>query len=377
MRTATLTDSPTGWLIEQAWPLWLQHGVDWAAGAFHESLDPATLTCPAPFRRLRVAARQTYVFAQAARAGVPRAEAALRLGMHFLRTHARQEDGGYAWRFGLDNAPIDQTRDLYDHAFVLLAFAEAAAVLPGAGLDGDAAALSAYIDRHFPHQAGGFRESLPDRAPRRQNPHMHLLEALLAAHETFGGCRYLDRAEALVALLLDRLLQPAEGALPEFFDPSLRPLRDAQGRFVVEPGHHFEWVWLLDRHLHLSRAAGREPPAAPIEAAMRRLMQHAEAHGIDAASGLVLASVHSDGTLCDPAIRLWPQTERLKAAAARPDLARIGAARCLELLGLHFAGAPPGLWQEWLRPGGTVDRSPAPASSLYHLTCALTAVAGR
>src|SRR3984885_11529395 len=120
---------PARWLEDHAWPLWLEHGIDWKRRAFHEHLDLASLGCHAEFRRLRVAARQTYVFSKAAGHGVPRAREAVVLGLDFLRGPARLPEGGFAWRFDLDNRPIDRTRDLYDHAFVLLAFATAAAVM--------------------------------------------------------------------------------------------------------------------------------------------------------------------------------------------------------------------------------------------------------
>jgi mannose/cellobiose epimerase-like protein (N-acyl-D-glucosamine 2-epimerase family) len=110
------------WLTDQAWPLWLEHGVDWQRSAFHEHLDPASLRCAASFRRLRVAARQTYVFSKAARYHIPHAKEAVALGLDFLQGPARLPDGGFAWRFDLDNQQIDPTLDLYDHAFVLLAF---------------------------------------------------------------------------------------------------------------------------------------------------------------------------------------------------------------------------------------------------------------
>ncbi len=66
------SEAPSGraglsWLADHAWPLWLEHGVDWQRRAFHEHLDSASLQCRASFRRLRVAARQTYVFSKAAR----------------------------------------------------------------------------------------------------------------------------------------------------------------------------------------------------------------------------------------------------------------------------------------------------------------------
>lgn len=360
--------SARAWLAEKAWPLWLEHGVDWRAGAYHEWLQP-DLGCTASYRRLRVVARQTYVFAQAAQAGVPRAREAVRLGVNFLRNHAKQDDGGYAWRFALDNAPTDQTRDLYDHAFVLLSLAHAAAALPkDRALPAEAAALLSYLDLRFSHPSGGYREAIPDKLPRRQNPHMHLLEALLAAHAAFDDMVYLARATEVVTLFLDRLLQPAESVLPEFFDAELRPARDARGCFVIEPGHHYEWVWLLDEYL---RATASSPHSVEIERAITMLMEHAERWGIDARTGLATDVIHSDGSVQSCSFRLWPQTERLKAVLRRPALSQASPATCIALLGSYLVGVPAGLWWERLSANGPVRGEASPASSLYHLTCAM------
>ena len=80
----------------------------------------------------------------------------------------------------------------------------------------------------------------------------------------------------------------------------------------------------------------------------------------------------SDGAVQDGAFRLWPQTERLKVAARRWTGAseQFGAAR--QALAKHMAGVRPGLWIERLDARGRDTGDPAPATSLYHLTTALT-----
>jgi mannose/cellobiose epimerase-like protein (N-acyl-D-glucosamine 2-epimerase family) len=371
------------WLTDHAWPLWLAHGVDWRRRAFHEHLDGASLQCHASFRRLRVAARQTYVFSKAARYGVPQAAEAVALGLDFLRGPARLADGGYAWRFDLDNRPTDETRDLYDHAFVLLAFSAAAGVVGADHVHEDALALLDYITTRFAHAEGGYAESIP--APggeRRQNPHMHLFEALLAATEAFGDTSFFKPAGALAALFAARFFQAREGALPEYYDAKLVPVRDA-GRFVAEPGHHHEWVWLIDWYQAVAAAAGA--PANPdltspdltspdltgpdLNETARSLFEFAERHGVSPASGLVMNGLWSDGAVADDGFRLWPQTERLKSVARlRPD----SLPAALAALERHFAGVHPGLWIERMDPGGQAAVEPSPATSLYHLTAALT-----
>jgi mannose/cellobiose epimerase-like protein (N-acyl-D-glucosamine 2-epimerase family) len=355
------------WLTDQTWPLWLAHGVDWQRGAFHEHLDPASLQCAAPFRRLRVAARQTYVFAKAARHGVPRAKEAVALGLDFLQGPAQLSDGGFAWRFDLDNRPIDETRDLYDHAFVLLAFSAAAEVVGADRVHADAVALVDHITARFAHPDGGYRDSIPDAHPRMQNPHMHLFEALLAASDAFGGERFFKCASDLAALFVLRLFQAREGALPESFDEALAPFAEA-GRFVAEPGHHYEWTWLLHRYEAVAAAMGVATDPN-LQLAADAFFEFAELHGVNPSSGLVMNRLWSDGTVSDGGFRLWPQTERLKAVARRrPD--RIPAA--LEAIERHFAGARPGLWIERMDAGGHAIAEPAPATSLYHLTAAFT-----
>jgi mannose/cellobiose epimerase-like protein (N-acyl-D-glucosamine 2-epimerase family) len=355
------------WLTDHAWPLWLAHGIDWQRGAFHEHLDADSLECYAAFRRLRVAARQTYVFSKAARYGVPLAKEAVALGLDFLRGPARLADGGFAWRFDLGNQPIDRTRDLYDHAFVLLAFATAADVVGADHVRADAVALLEHIATQFVHPGGGYCEGIPTAQRRRQNPHMHLFEALLTASEAFGSERFFDYASDLAALFAARFFQAKDGALAESFDEELAPLREA-GRFAAEPGHHYEWTWLLHRHMAIAAAMGC-PVDPELQSAADSLFEFAERHGVNRSNGLVVNGLWSDGQVSDGSFRLWPQTERLKAVARRR---RGQVAKARGALERHLAGARPGLWIERLDAGGQPIAEPAPATSLYHLTAALT-----
>lgn len=345
-----------GWLAGAAWPLWLAHGVDWQRRAFHESLTLEDRRCPATLRRLRVAARQVYVFSQAHRHGLPRAAEAVELGIDFLRRRAALPGGGYAWRFDLDGRVTDARIDLYDQAFVLLALSAATAVLPVAPLRELALALDGFIEARMAHPAGGYVESLPPALPRRQNPHMHLLEARLAAAEAFGEPRFLDRAAPLVALFRERLFR--DGIVVEFHDDNWNPVPP----HVAEPGHHCEWIWLLHRHARLSGMS------VPAETA--RLQDFVDRHGRGPATGgALLDGVAPDGSPAAAGARLWPQTERLKSEALRrpPDPATRRAAA----MALAAYLRPDGLWHERRLPDGRLSEEPAPASSLYHLTCGI------
>lgn len=353
------------WLREAAWPLWLDRGVDRARGGFFEALDLRTHRCTAPFRRLRVAARQIVVFSEAHTAGLDGAADAVRLGLAFLEQRAAQPEGGFAWRFDLAHAPTDLTRDLYDHAFVLLAYASAAAVQGADAMRPRALDLLAWLDDALAHEHGGYLESLPPALPRRQNPHMHLLEALLAAHEAFGDSVFLTRAREVLDVFASRLFDHKAGALPEYFDDRLQAER-RDGVFQVEPGHHCEWVWLL----HWANALGAGVATGDVAA---RLMAFVDRHGIDPAHGSAFDLVGSDGTVLSAGSRLWPQAERLKAEFLRPDPAPARQLQAIATLRAYLR--PDGLWHERREATGALSDEPAPASSLYHLTCAITTVA--
>ena len=344
------------WLEQRAWPLWLAHGIDRRRGGFHEFLTLDGLGCDAGYRRLRVLARQVYVFSEAHRRGLPGAAAAVEMGVDALRRQAALPGGGYAWRFDLDGRVTDGRVDLYDQAFVLLALSAATAVLPAGVLRPLALALDGFIDAAMAHPAGGYRESLPPALPRRQNPHMHLLEARLAAAESFGEPRFLEGADRLVALFRQRFCAPAAEPealrLIEFFGETWDPVAPP----VAEPGHHCEWVWLLHRHARLRGVA--VPPEAE---ALRRFVDR---HGAGPWGGLV-DGVLPGGAVAAPGARLWPQTERLKADALRDPAAPDARAALAAYL------RPDGLWHERRLPDGRLSQEAAPASSLYHLTCGI------
>ena len=162
------------------------------------------------------------------------------------------------------------------------------------------------------------------------------------------------------------MIDPETGALPEFFDDSLRPER-RNGIFLVEPGHHCEWVWLL----HRAQALGAQLDGA--EAIAARLMAFVDRHGVEAVRGGIIDLVGSNGAVLDIGARLWPQTERLKAEFLRPDPDVRRQQQAIGVLQTYLRR--DGLWHERRGADGTLSDQPAPASSLYHLTCAITTVA--
>ena len=106
--------------------------------------------------------------------------------------------------------------------------------------------------------------------------------------------------------------------------------------------------------------------------AARRLFQ-AGRRGFDPGLGMIVNALHDDGSVRDPAARLWPQTEHLKAALA---LGQEGEALEAANAMAAFLDTPVrGVWRERRAAHSGYIVQPAPATSLYHLYLAIRELA--
>lgn len=359
----------TAWLFGDALPLWWQTGADHGGWGYHESLSLQGRPTGAD-RRCRVQSRQAYAFATAARLGWGQAGMqAVNRGIDALRTRYRRSDGLFRTLVTASGLVVDDTAKLYDHAFILLALAAAHRLEPV--WQDEALRLFDRIESWARHPAGGFRES--GDFPFLANPHMHLLEAALAWIEAGGSRRWHELAQELVAFATGRLIG-GRGCIHETYTADWHPLTGCDGS-GLEPGHQFEWSWLL------SRWAARAGDAAAASAA--GTLFAVGCRGLIRDGCIVADRIGEDFVVSDSA-RLWPQTERLKAALALaaqgPD--RSAAASCLDHAVLACSAIRQyctldarGLWHDRLQAAGGFVDGPAPASTLYHLVSAIEQLA--
>jgi mannose/cellobiose epimerase-like protein (N-acyl-D-glucosamine 2-epimerase family) len=355
------------WLRADAYPLWATQGYDRIQGGFQETLTSAGPNAQQP-RRARVQARQIYCFARAASLGWSPADAARLVsgGLEYFLARYRRPDGLFRTLVAADGSVLDDRAVLYDQAFVLLALAESQSALgPQPELLQSARLLRAALYQQLKRSGPGFSSAVPDALPLLANPHMHLLEAALSWIPIGHDAAWSGLAAEIVALALSRFIDPASGAVREHFDADWAPLAGIAGR-IVEPGHQFEWAWLLLRWGGSDGGAARQ--------AAERLVLLGEAHGIR--DGVAINELLDDFSVRDGEARLWPQTERLKAAlrmAAMTGDARYWSMALAAARGLrrYFDTAVRGLWYDRLTVDGKFVQQPAPASSFYHIVCAI------
>ncbi len=365
---ASLCETLRTWLLDDAYDMWWTCGADHVHGGFHERLNQdGTPTGEA--RRSRLRPRQIYAYSLAEDLGwAGPADEAVRHALEFHLAHYRRTDHLFRALVDVAGNPLDDRILLYDQAFALIGHAAAFDVLDDENLRDAARDMHAQLQAQLANSVSGFEESKPRILPLSANSHMHLLEASLAGMDLDHDARWQATATDIVDLVLRRLIDPATGLVREFFDEHWQPAPGEQGR-IVEPGHLFEWSWLLLRWVERTGDCG------PRDAALR-LIELGESRGVDSRRGVAFTSLNLDGSVRDPVARLWSQTERLKAACIAAEQTgddryweiAVAAAHTL----LKYLDTPKrGLWRDRMLADGTFVDEPAPASTFYHLVCAI------
>jgi len=373
-RLAANTQRLREWAIGQALPLWAGAGFNRAQGRFEERLSLAGVPIVDAPQRLIVQARQIYSYGLATRRGWHRGRDLVEEAYASMIRDFHRPDGRDGWVFSVarDGTVTDATRDLYSHAFVLLGMASYVQATGSSQALAIADETLAYIDSALGAANGGYFDALPrPDALRRQNPHMHILEGLLSLWTASGERRYLARAEKIFELFAAHFFQPDHGVLGEYYDDRLERAAGITGD-IVEPGHHYEWVWLLR---WLERESGRA--VGPYADGLYR---HADAHGYSA-DGLIMDEVLRDGRPHKRSHRTWPVTEAVKgnlaeAGAGRPGAMDKAAALADRLHERFLSPVVPGGWMDRLDEHGRPATDFMPASTLYHVLCMLDELEG-
>jgi mannose-6-phosphate isomerase len=279
---------------------------------------------------------------------------------------AKAPDGrpGFVHRLTPDGGVLDRRRDTYDHAFVLLALAAVYALDRDAQVRSEIDSLLAYIDADLRSPNGGFREGSPPSLPLRQNPQMHLFEAMIAAFDATHDMAFQQRAGEFFALFLANLYDKQARVLGEYFEEDWSKISPVS----VEPGHQAEWVWLLKGFERITGCPTVRYRDELLASALRYR---------DEVTGCLVDEGDVEGRIRRPSRRLWPQTEMAKAWIAQAEAGEAGAvdkARLsLSLLERHYLSHPvAGGWYDQFDRDGKSLVATIPASSFYHVLCAVT-----
>jgi mannose/cellobiose epimerase-like protein (N-acyl-D-glucosamine 2-epimerase family) len=363
------------WLRNDALPIWWHAGADRVNGGFVETIGLDGVATDSA-RRGRVQPRQVYCYALAGKLGWSGPwQQALTHGLTYFTEKYWLESGYFANVVAPTGAMIDDSFDLYNQAFALFGFSQAAQAVPSlrADLEARSLALLQMLQARFKHDAAGFQNDLQQSLPLKSNPHMHLFEAALGWEEFKGKGNgpWTALADEIAELCMTRFIDARSGALREFFDAGWNPHPGEQGR-IVEPGHQFEWAWLLTRW-------GQSRGNAEALVKAERLFEIGLKHGVCPARRVAVMSLLDDFSIHDQTARLWPQTEWLKSSLRLASVSG-GLKKAYYLKSAEDACAAMrlfldvplrGLWRDKMYLDGSFLAEPAPASSFYHIACAI------
>jgi mannose-6-phosphate isomerase len=353
-----------GWAIEKALPFWAETGTD-ELGGFCEELDVEKNPNWDAVRRLRVQARQVYTYVLAYNLnwynGLPVANKTL----DFMMNTGFMPDKkfGFVHLLNANLTISDSRRDLYDHAFYLLALAWHGRTTGDHSSFITADAVLDFMDRRLKSDKGGWLEGLPlcdpRNALRRQNPHMHCFEAFLALFDATGSGTYLDRAKEMYELFVAHFMDIKTGTITEYFDTDWTPDAGIKGQ-SVEPGHAAEWIWLLGQYQIRTGENTRELAAILHEkllSGQRKYLNDEE---------------NKDGLTIRGTKRLWVQTEWVKANLAQSEFGDPESAKRASVTLDHIMRdylREDGSWIDQLDANGRPIIGAIPTSTFYHILC--------
>lgn len=359
------------WMTDHALPFWAKTAVD-AQGGFFEDLDLDGAPRLDAVRRVRVQARQVFVYAGATHLGwYDGADIADRC-FDFMCRYGQNRDGqgGFVHLINSDYSVNNARRDLYDHAFYLLSCASLMGCKTSARRDAARVLcdeLLDFIDLNM-GACKGWTEGVPATLPRRQNPHMHLFETCMALYDATGERRFMDRADSIFTLFEQYFFDPKHHIIREFFDNDWGYADGPIGE-TAEPGHGCEWVWLLGQYEARSDVDCSDYRRALYDRAITDM-------------GFLNDEEDIDGNIRRSTKRLWVQTELIRAHLTMMDFgdgsAAQDAAQRATMAMADFARVylkPDGTWHDQIDAEKAVISTTIPTSSFYHIYGMITEAA--
>lgn len=308
-------------------------------------------------------------------------------------------DGGYYFSVGEAKSGAlsgkiedrEEKYDLYAHAFVIFAFSHYYQATGDEDAKKRARRTLRFIADHFAIVGvPGLVEALdaelkPLDEVRRHESHMHFLEACLFAYDVWQDKAYLDMAERLVMLFTDYFYDAHHNTLSEYFTGNLDKPYKEDGQIICEPGHYYEWIWLLKKYettcIYLLEAAdgGSESQKSKeyqrnkrIDEICLALLDWANANGWDKTYGGIYDELTPNGEFIKETKRLWPFSEAIKANALMLDCGvdkddvKALYREMVDVFNKNYM-QERGFWTEWLTRDLRAATDYMPGTTPYHV----------
>ena len=323
------------YLTDRLIPFWASRAYEPRYGGFQTNYDRQGVRVPSNEKTLLCQARCLFTIAFARRQGFAweGAEQQLAGGLDFLLAHCHDpQHDGYYWIVDQQGAPLDDSKVVYGHAYVIYALAELALLTGDPRAAAEARRVFDLLQaRCRDAEHGGYIEHFYRdwRVKRARNDqpmhksldvHMHLMEAFTTLYELTGEEQHRRALIEVAELIWTRMVDPVSGAGISMFRPDWTPIANVEldtvwgsDRFAREKtptitsyGHNIELGWL---YLHALDVLGinRQTQRARVE----RTFRHTLEHGVDWAHGGLWVEGERDGGPTERNKEFWQQAEGL------------------------------------------------------------------
>lgn len=374
----SLSDTFYDRFVQKTLLFFVENGWDDEYGGLFEVLKSNGESKAIPFRRVMVHARQLFVFSRWAKlTGNNKFSAKADKIFEFMITAFWDfENGGWFSKLNLDGSVQNQTKDLYAHAFVLFGLANYKNSLDRKTTHDWIDKTLTIIERQFSRKDGSFCQDLSgdfvDLSPqiRSQNPHMHLLEAVLYLLENDKqNSRYLTLVNRLLNLFESKILDSENKLIREYLDQSFKP--KLVNSFIIEPGHHYEWAWLLNwsDKIHKSKK---------YDTLTKTLFDTGWRLGWDFNNGGVFDEFDCENKQVFLSTkRLWPLLELIKVLSVLPSNSHGDDLTSALTIVLERYIQPNGTWVERFDQNWCAVDTTMPTSSIYHMAMTISVLEAR
>lgn len=359
------------WLEKEAIPCWGSLGLD-EEGAAYEQLHMNGQPDLTSQRRVRVQARQMFVFSAAQANGwIDNGLTLISDLESYVHKYAKSKNSAiFAHILDSNNEVINESHDLYDVAFFLLAYGWRYHVFNDLKALDYANKLLEQINLELKGNAGGWQEGSYEHKLRRQNPHMHLFEAFLTLYSVTKDGKWLAKAGEIFCLFETRFYDTEHKVLREHFNYDWSIAEGELGE-AIEPGHMLEWVWLLRQYSMLT--------GTPVDDYCEALYHGAMERGVDKRSNLIYLETSVSGQITKGIKRCWSITEWIKAAFAQATYAKNvqqydyqqDALIAIKVLQSDYLKSEAsGVYNDVVDEDNNRTSEHAPSSTLYHIVLA-------
>ena len=187
--------------------------------------------------------------------------------------------------------------------------------------------------------------------------------------------QFRNIADEIVELAISKFIDKDKGFLYELFNKDWS-IPDKKEFLIIEPGHQFEWGYLL-----LQWSLLRDN--YKVYKYAKNLINIGEQFGISNLNSSVVNSINSNLSLEDANCKLWPQTERLKVWSLivrnhknfnfELQESKNSLSKSISNLSTFLQKKEnKALWEEILDINGNFINIPNKASSLYHIVFAIS-----